>query len=669
MLVKRIFKTGLLLLLILSISISGTALDAISLIAYAEGDDDTKEAPKDQYDLVIPHSNAAIYKCTVNYTDGDTVSVKLGERELLSLSNGVLRLCDAKVYGSYTEGTYNYILSINPTQKMVYAEIILPDGGILRRGRSDVDMTVGTISAYSSLEGAILDTSLTFEEVRENEYEFRTIEPESTAFAKNVYNVTSSFDDASTTRLFAWTAKESFVNGEPMAVRYRVAGSAEWSITDATRIDESTAITTEEYFKAEITNLTADTEYEYSIGLKNSTDETKSWSPVYIFKTASEEIGDFTFVAISDNQGVSWGGSTASNKGYKYTLSAANEAFEEHPNAAFILNLGDMTERGFRTHEWNWYFKCLSDYAYTVPHFSVIGNHETELQADDNNNYFALHFNHPDNGKDAINMDMIGELSSDKSRVMLQNYEETIYSYNYGNAHFIALNSGTYSDDDEMIVKAQREWLIRDLEANRDAKWTIVMMHGVTYHRYGGSYDSRWLNDVFESYGVDLVLQGHSHLVTRTHPMKNGQVVSNSLGDTIPEGIGTVYTTIGGTTYIHDPIGDPNVASCITIATPASDQAVYTAVSVKSNKLTVTIKQINGLIIDEFVITDGTPDPIPEDQEENGQDDIHTKTTPVALIVTVAVIIVLVGTTVTFFIIKKKRSSTENKSESSEIDN
>ena len=654
---KRFLKYALMLMLCVSMSIPGSLVEAMTVVASAESSDEMRLIDKQSF--VIPHSNAAIYTCTVDYTEGDEVSVKLGEHELLSLSGDVLRLCDAKVYGSYTDGKYSFTLSVAPILKMVYTEIILPDGGVLRRGRADIDMTADSITAYCNNDGVLLDCNLSLEGVSENYYELRTVEPMNFGFNKNVYNIITSFDDASTTRLFAWTANAYFVLERPMAVRYRVAGTSEWSVADATKVTENTEVEKEDYYKASITGLTPDTEYEYSIGIKDSTDEESSWSTIYLFKTAASEVGDFTFLAISDNQGVTWGGSTADTKGYKYTLSAVNEAFEEHPDAAFILNLGDMTERGYRTTEWNWYFKCLSSYAMSVPHFAVMGNHECEIA--DSNNYFSLHFNHPDNGANAIDTDMITDVSADKSKVLLESYEETVYSYDYGNAHFIVLFTGTLSDDDEMIVKAQREWLINDLEANKDAKWTIVMQHGVTYHRYGGSYDSRWLNDIFESYGVDLVLQGHSHLVTRTHPMKNGQIVSNSLGDVIPEGIGTVYTTIGGTTYIHDRIGDPNVAACLNIVTPAADQAAYTAVSLKSNKLTVTIKQINGYILDEFVIWDGTPDPIPE-----VDDDQVAKNPPNigAIVLIAACALGVIGTAiVTAIIVTKKKSSPEKESE------
>jgi hypothetical protein len=177
-----------------------------------------------------------------------------------------------------------------------------------------------------------------------------------------------------------------------------------------------------------------------------------------------------------------------------------------------------------------------------------------------------------------------------------------IYSYDYGSVHFIVLNSGSYVADDEYFLQAQRQWLINDLEANKDAKWKVVLVHEPVYHRKGGNESRPWLYDVIEAYGVDLVLQGHSHLVTRTYPMKNGEIVTKSSPDLIRQGTGTVYTTIGSTALNHDSMGDLTVEECLLMATPDNHQAAYTVVSVEKDRLVMTVKQLDGLVLDQFTI-------------------------------------------------------------------
>ena len=83
-----------------------------------------------------------------------------------------------------------------------------------------------------------------------------------------------------------------------------------------------------------------------------------------------------------------------------------------------------------------------------------------------------------------------------------------------------------------------------------------MLFHQPVYHRMGGGQDRPWLYDVIEGYDVDLVIQGHSHRVTRTYPMKDGKIVTKSVDETIEKGIGTVYTTIGLTALNHYTAGD-----------------------------------------------------------------------------------------------------------------
>ncbi len=53
--------------------------------------------------------------------------------------------------------------------------------------------------------------------------------------------------------------------------------------------------------------------------------------------------------------------------------------------------------------------------------------------------------------------------------------EETYYSFNYGNAVFICLNT---EDSDNT---AQYNWLLSKLEENKDQTWKIVFFHRPFY--------------------------------------------------------------------------------------------------------------------------------------------------------------------------------------------
>lgn len=112
--------------------------------------------------------------------------------------------------------------------------------------------------------------------------------------------------------------------------------------------------------------------------------------------------------------------------------------------------------------------------------------------------------------------------------------EEGYYSFDYGNVHFISLNSEYVvwflTANSQMV-----NWLKNDLAQN-DQDFTIVYWHKPTYSK--GSHDSDELGDmtllrtivnpILEEHGVDLVLQGHSHVYERSYLLKGHFGASNT---------------------------------------------------------------------------------------------------------------------------------------------
>lgn len=175
------------------------------------------------------------------------------------------------------------------------------------------------------------------------------------------------------------------------------------------------------------------------------------------------------------------------------------------------------------------FFGVYKDILQQAPIYPVTGNHDyrnnprqpPELMA-----YFDL-FHLPSEGQ-------LGGVPS-KS--------EQYYSFNYGNAHFIALES--YAPDVQgrrLFDKdsPQYQWLENDLKANT-LDWTIIYFHYPIFTK--GSYDSDVVPDLqalrkslaplFEKYGVDLVLNGHSHIYERSRPTKGHYSNSNEFNASI----------------------------------------------------------------------------------------------------------------------------------------
>ncbi len=111
---------------------------------------------------------------------------------------------------------------------------------------------------------------------------------------------------------------------------------------------------------------------------------------------------------------------------------------------------------------------------------------------------------------------------------------EAFYSFNYGDIHFVCLESNIDSfktRTDEMI-----NWLKSDLEANK-SKWTIAYFHYAPYSKgYHNSDINKtmiWMREniapILEEHQTDLVLTGHLHDYERTFLMNGHYGLSSTL--------------------------------------------------------------------------------------------------------------------------------------------
>jgi hypothetical protein len=97
---------------------------------------------------------------------------------------------------------------------------------------------------------------------------------------------------------------------------------------------------------------------------------------------------------------------------------------------------------------------------------------------------------------------------------------EAFYSFDYGRAHFICLDS---HDLDRKPTGLMARWLKLDMERTK-ADWLIAFFHHPPYTK--GTHDSdrekqliemrQHIMPILESGGVDLVLTGHSHIYERS---------------------------------------------------------------------------------------------------------------------------------------------------------
>jgi hypothetical protein len=155
---------------------------------------------------------------------------------------------------------------------------------------------------------------------------------------------------------------------------------------------------------------------------------------------------------------------------------------------------------------------------------------------------------------------------------------EQYYSFDYGNIHFVCLNS-------EEDPQGMLEWLRNDLQSTR-SDWIIAFFHHGPYTK--GSHDSDTESEHFpprqaylpllESYGVDLVLSGHSHQYERSNFLNGHYGLSSTYrpeNHAVDPGPGSSFGFTDATSglFNYSPEFSPYQK---TIATPNSGQVSAT---------------------------------------------------------------------------------------------
>ncbi|MCC6215658.1 MAG: metallophosphoesterase family protein [Polyangiaceae bacterium] len=213
-----------------------------------------------------------------------------------------------------------------------------------------------------------------------------------------------------------------------------------------------------------------------------------------------------------------------------------------------FLGLGDLAYGSgtFVEFETN-HFDIYRDFMHRVPHFGVLGNHEYKT----------------DGGQPYL--DMLHHWA----QAWRPADQERYYSFDYGNVHFVALDSnpelllpiqlddlGGGSVKDDMV-----DWLRDDL-ARSTAEWKIAFFHHPPFTSSTRGDNAQLIATVLpvlEAAGVDFVLVGHDHHYERTHRM---------LGHcpTMPGGTRAIpYVIVGtGGAGIRDAAqGEPHAAKVI----------------------------------------------------------------------------------------------------------
>jgi hypothetical protein len=183
---------------------------------------------------------------------------------------------------------------------------------------------------------------------------------------------------------------------------------------------------------------------------------------------------------------------------------------------AFLMHLGDIAYyEGTDTQFQRGFFDIYPSILRTLTSWPTQGNHDMSANA-----YY-----------DTFSLPQLAQAGGVASN------SERYYSWDYGNVHFISLNSERTSSR-----AAMETWLRDDLSANTKP-WQIAIFHHPPYTK--GSHDSDNVADssgkmnymretilpILEQYGVDLVMSGHSHSYERSYLLNGHYGLSSTFLD------------------------------------------------------------------------------------------------------------------------------------------
>lgn len=300
--------------------------------------------------------------------------------------------------------------------------------------------------------------------------------------ASNIRQVITA--DSTTSRTFMW--QSDYAEENPV-VEYRQAGDDDslMQLPASSDAFSDDGVTTYIHTAA-VTDLKPGTAYEYRVG---AGDKRSSWQS---FHTAQGH--DFKALIFPDSQ----------SSDYSVWAATAQPAWQRNQDAQFFINMGDLVDNGQDHYQWNAWFDVVGDMIARIPVVPLLGNHETYdkdwkvRMPEAYLHLFAL------------------------PRIDREKYQNQFYSFDYGDVHFVVLNtqSQELADFEPSLDEDEVAWFKEDM-AKTTKKWKIVLMHKdpLQYgfanrpqpREEGFSPEGRLWMPLFDQYGVDAVLSAHLH--------------------------------------------------------------------------------------------------------------------------------------------------------------
>ncbi len=314
---------------------------------------------------------------------------------------------------------------------------------------------------------------------------------------------------------------------------------------------------------ATLMGLAPGTLHYYRVGSVNSTQDLTS--AVETFRTLKMS-GPISFAVYGDS-----GQATAAQAEVAKVMREAN--------VDLVLHTGDVIYSGWNdTTADTRYFNFYQAHMKNVPYFLSIGNHDTVFGgADSNATPYQAAFYLPTNSANGTKM---------------------FYSFDHGDAHFVALYNPWFQQYVWKVGNEQYNWLTNDL-ANSTKPWKFLYfhmpvansgMHSTRDDNANGTIDRVEMMNIIlpvaQQYGVQFVFCGHDHNFERFAPTN-----------------GLHYLVTGGGGGAPYPLST-NIHPADSQFWPSNH---YTKVTVDGDTLTLQAIFTNGVVFDAMTIQKAFP--------------------------------------------------------------
>lgn len=187
--------------------------------------------------------------------------------------------------------------------------------------------------------------------------------------------------------------------------------------------------------------------------------------------------------------------------------------------------------------------------------------------------------------------------------------DKQYYSFDYLNTHFVALSTELNKQETVEQLQFVRNDLLRTKE-NQNIDWIIVFFHKPFYSASNTDFTNlrRTYHPVFENFGVDLVVQGHSHNYQRSYPLLFNEATNSE--PIVSDKEEFLYRDPEGIIFVVAGTGGESVQLLNKKPFLASSYEGYGClnVEIKGKSLSVEYYSDTNQTIDKFVITKGPQD-------------------------------------------------------------